>query len=107
MPSSDGGTIFLTETNIRNEIPYFVVLVKTVSASPKGQLSIPVDMLRAMGIKGRTEFVAVQDGDRIVLRPSAKIAQEEVDDLEGWLALAEPVFKELWDNPEDKVWDDL
>lgn len=83
------------------------MLVKTVSASPKGQLSIPVDMLRAMGIKGKTEFLAVQEGDRIVLRPADRIGQEQLDDLAGWEALAESSLREIWDDPENDVWDNV
>jgi bifunctional DNA-binding transcriptional regulator/antitoxin component of YhaV-PrlF toxin-antitoxin module len=83
------------------------VLLRKVTASAKGQFSIPADMMRAIGAgKGPIELVLVQDGNRIVLVPAEAAAQAIVDDLEGWEALAATAFDELWDNEADEVWND-
>lgn len=82
------------------------MIVKTVRASPKGQLTLPITMLRAMKLKGSTEFLVVQDGERIVLTPAATVGQKEVDDLANWQALAMQSLEEVWDNPEDEAWND-
>lgn len=81
------------------------MLVKTVMSSAKGQLTLPVAMLRALGLKGPTEFLAVQDGDRILLTPAASVGRPLLDDLRGFEALAAPAFADVWDNDEDEVWD--
>ena len=83
------------------------MLVKTVMASPKGQLTLPIAMLRAMKLKGSTEFVVVQDGDRIVLRPANRVGQQEIDDMAGWELLAEESMRKVWDHPDNEVWNDL
>lgn len=81
------------------------MLVKTIRASAKGQLVLPVAMLRALGISGPSELLAVQEGHRIVLAPAAEVAKPVLDDLRGWEHLAAPAFAEVWDNDEDSVWD--
>ncbi len=81
------------------------MLVKTVRTSQKGQLTLPVAMLRALGIKGKAELVAVQDGDKIVLARAERLAEPLIDELRGFEALGLSVFKQLWDNPEDEAWD--
>lgn len=81
------------------------VLVKTVRTSPKGQLTLPVAMLRALGLSGPSELVAVQEGRRIVLAPADEVAKPVLDDLKGWEHLATPSFEEVWNNDEDAVWD--
>jgi len=83
------------------------VLLRKVTASAKGQFTLPVDMLRAIGAgKGPTELVLVQEGDRIVLVPAQRAAHAILDDLEGWEGLAEKAFADVWDNAADEVWND-
>ena len=84
-----------------------VMIVKTVAASAKGQFTIPVSMLRAMKLKGPTEFMVVQEGEKIVLTPAKRVGKRVVDDLAGWETLSIPAFRAVWDNPADEVWNDL
>jgi bifunctional DNA-binding transcriptional regulator/antitoxin component of YhaV-PrlF toxin-antitoxin module len=80
--------------------------MKVVSLSPRGQLVIPAAILRAMGIKGRTDLAIVQEGDHVVMMKASDLGKKVVDDLEGFEALGLSAFEELWDNPEDEVWND-
>lgn len=82
------------------------MLVKTVKLSSKGQITLPAEALKALRAKKGTEFVLVQEADHIVLVKAARVGRRVVDDLEGWERLAEPVFRELWDNPADEVWNE-
>lgn len=81
------------------------MLVKTVRASAKGQLTLPVAMLRALGLSGPVELLAVQEGRRIVLAPASAAAAPVLDELKGWEHLAAASFAEVWDNGEDSAWD--
>ncbi len=93
--------------HLKYGISYLGMIVKTVRTSPKGQLTLPIAMLRALGIKGATELVAVQEGDRIVLARAEKVAQPLVDDLKGFSSLSIPALRAVWDNEADEVWNDL
>lgn len=90
---------------VRNSIPP-ELLVKTVKLSSKGQVTLPVDALRAIKAKKGDEFVLIQDEDRLVLIPAAKAGRKLVDDLAGWETMSEAAFREVWDSPEDEVWND-
>jgi AbrB family looped-hinge helix DNA binding protein len=81
------------------------VLVKTVKVSEKGQITIPAEALRAIKAKKGTEFIFIQEGERLVLVKAESAGRKLIDDLGGWHALAAPVFNELWDNEADEIWD--
>jgi bifunctional DNA-binding transcriptional regulator/antitoxin component of YhaV-PrlF toxin-antitoxin module len=83
------------------------MLVRTVRLTSKGQLSLPVDTLRALHLRKGAEFLLVQDGDRIILVPSQNVGKRVVDDLKGFEALALPAFKDVWDNETDEAWNDV
>lgn len=83
------------------------MLLRKVTASAKGQFTLPADILRKLGGgKGPMELVLVQDGDRVILVPAERAAQAIIDDLEGWDVLSARSLNELWDNEFDEVWND-
>lgn len=82
------------------------MLVKTVKLSEKGQITLPADALRAMRASRGTEFLLVQEGDRLLLVKADAVGKRLVDDLGGWESLAAPAFKDLWDNDADEVWNE-
>lgn len=83
------------------------MLVKTVKLSSKGQLSVPVDALRALKLRPGAEFVLIQDGDRIILIPAADVAKQLLDDTKDFHALGETAFKGVWDNSKDEIWNEV
>jgi bifunctional DNA-binding transcriptional regulator/antitoxin component of YhaV-PrlF toxin-antitoxin module len=83
-----------------------VVLVKTVKVSAKGQITLPVEALRAMKARKGTELLLVQQGDHLVLVRAGDVGKRVLDELGGFEALAAPAFADLWDNPADEVWDE-
>lgn len=82
------------------------MLLKTVKVSSKGQITLPAEVLRALKAGKGDEFVLIQEGHRITLVPAERVAKLVDDDLGGFENLAVPSFEDLWDNPEDEVWDD-
>jgi AbrB family looped-hinge helix DNA binding protein len=81
------------------------VLVKTVKVSSKGQITLPKSALDAIGATQGTEFVLVQDDARILLVRADRVGRDLVEDLAGWEGLAATSFAEVWDDPENAVWD--
>ena len=82
------------------------MLVKTVKTTAKGQMSLPVDVLRAMNARKGTEFLLVAEGDRILLTKASAVGRRVVEELGGWEALGASAFQDVWDNDADAVWDD-
>lgn len=81
------------------------MLLKTVKVSSKGQITLPVEALRALKAKKGTEFVIIQEGDHLVLVKAESVGKRLLDEFGGWSHLSAPAFQELWDNPEDAIWD--
>lgn len=84
------------------------MLVRKVTASAKGQFTLPADIVRQLGGgKGPIELILVQDGRRVVLLPAEDAGQAIMDDLAGWDMMAARSLDQLWDNEFDEVWDDV
>lgn len=83
------------------------MIVKTVKVSAKGQLTLPVEAMRAMNVRKGTEFVLVQEGDRLVLTKAHAVGKRIVEETRGFEALGLGAFQDVWDNPvDDEVWND-
>lgn len=66
--------------------------VKTVTMAPNGQVVIPKEFRDALKIGGRVRFLAVREGDQIILKPL-----ERLEALEDFRALAAKVRKRILD----------
>ncbi len=73
--------------------------------SSKGQIVIPKEVRKRHRLGRNTNLVLLESGDALVLFKKADM--EGI--LEGGLGpvqrASEEALKELWDNPEDDVWD--
>lgn len=65
---------------------------KTVTMAPNGQVVIPKEFRDALRIVGRTRFLAVREGDQIILKPL-----ERLEALEDFRELAAKVRKRILD----------
>jgi len=83
------------------------MMVRTARLTDKGQLTLPVDALRALNARKGTEFLLIQEAERILLVKATAVGQAVVDDLGGWSALSAPALHELWNNEEDDVWNEI
>ena len=83
------------------------MLVRTTRLSSKGQLTLPIDMMRALGLKRGTELVVIQKGEGILLVPAERVAALVEDEVGSFGTLAEPAFADVWGNEIDEVWNDV
>ncbi|MDD5192107.1 MAG: AbrB/MazE/SpoVT family DNA-binding domain-containing protein [Candidatus Nanoarchaeia archaeon] len=72
---------------------------KIIRVTDKGQISIPVDIRKSIGIDAGDDLIAVRSGDTLCLK---KIKKEDFSDL---LKHSESVAEKLWNNKEDEIWD--
>lgn len=78
--------------------------------SSKGQLVIPEDIRKSLGIKEGSTCVLRTVGKQLILEKEDDVQRkleflEEQKEREGWLRLAEHSLKKVWDNKEDeKEW---
>jgi AbrB family looped-hinge helix DNA binding protein len=79
--------------------------VRTLRVSEKGQVVLPADVRRAMGIEKGTELVLVFDGERMLLQKEGRVAAAMQEDFSGLLAASEAVLRDVWENEDDAAWD--
>jgi AbrB family looped-hinge helix DNA binding protein len=72
---------------------------KIIKVTDKGQISIPMEIRKAIGISVGDELIAVRNGETLCLRKIGK------DDFKDLLRLSENSLKKVWDNKEDEIWD--
>jgi len=79
--------------------------LNTVTISQKGQITIPRNLQRKMGIKKGDRFILVARGDNIMLKKSPAIIKSIEDDFSDIIAISEHSLRKLWLNKEDDIWD--
>ncbi|MGH9877031.1 MAG: AbrB/MazE/SpoVT family DNA-binding domain-containing protein [Nitrososphaerales archaeon] len=77
---------------------------KTIKVSKKGQIAIPSDIRKDMGISEGDELLLVKKGKRIMLEKASELSEELEDEFDDLLALSEASLRKIWDNREDDIW---
>ena len=72
---------------------------KIIKVTDKGQISIPVEIRKSIGIEFGDELIAIRSGETICLK---KIKKDDFSDL---LKHSEKIANKLWDNKENEIWD--
>ena len=72
---------------------------KIIKVTDKGQISIPIEIRKSIGIDVGDELIAIRNGKTICLK---KIQE---DDFRNLLKHSERVAGKLWNNKEDEIWD--
>jgi len=78
---------------------------KKVRVSDKGQISIPVDVQRKVGITKGDELLLIAKDRRIVLEKPSKVAEVLEDEFADTLAITQETLGRLWLNKADDVWE--
>jgi len=74
---------------------------KIIKVSDKGQVSIPIEIRKSIGINMGDELIALRAGDTLCLKKIKK------DDFSDMLKHSEDIARKLWDNKEDEIWDNV
>mgnify|MGYP001572623890 CR=1 FL=1 len=72
---------------------------KIIKVTYKGQISIPIEIRKSIGIDAGDELIAIRSGETLCLKKIRK------DDFRDLLKLTEHSLKKLWGNKEDEIWD--
>jgi AbrB family looped-hinge helix DNA binding protein len=81
--------------------------LKTVNVSAKGQIAIPADVRKMLGIKKGDRLLLTAASKKILIEKSNEITKKIEDDLSYLTKISERTAKKLWDNESDKIWDQL
>lgn len=77
---------------------------KTIKVSQKGQIVIPVDMQREIGIKKGDEILLIRKGNKIVLEKRDEIVKKLKNEFRDIQTVSERSLKKFWLNRKDEIW---
>ena len=78
-----------------------------VKLSSKGQIVIPKEVRKRHRLGRVTDLVLLESGDALVLRKKADVEGILKDEFGPLLRASEEALRELWENSEDDVWDNV
>ncbi len=78
-----------------------------VRVSSKGQIVIPKEVRTRHRLGRDTDLLLLESGDALVLRKKADVEGILKDEFGPLLRASEEALRDLWENSEDDVWDDV
>lgn len=77
---------------------------KTIKVSAKGQITIPSDIQKEIGIKKGDEILLIRKGKRILLEKQENIHGRIKDELDDLQYFSQESLKKIWLNKKDEIW---
>ena len=78
---------------------------KKVKVSDKGQISIPMEIQREVGIKKGDELLLIRKGQKIVLEKPQKIAEALENEFADLQYISEASLRRMWLRKKEDIWD--
>ena len=78
-----------------------------VRVSSKGQIVIPKEVRKRHRLGRDTDLVLLESGDALVLRKKADVERILKDEFAPFLRASKEALKDVWENSEDDVWNDV
>ena len=93
----------ITMTSMNNHINKNVGKIRTVAVNGRGQLVIPEDIRKDLGIQGETTLVLIEKEGHLMLKRESDVF-DMLHEEDFWKAIAQRSLENAWDK-EDSVWD--
>lgn len=79
-------------------------IVRTVTVSGKGQISIPQEIRKQLAVEKGSKLVVVLKDKKLLIYKASDILQSTEDGFDDVVRHSELSLKKIWDNEEDEVW---
>lgn len=79
-------------------------IVGTVTVSGKGQISIPREIRKHLGVEKGSKLVLVLKDKKLLIYKAADISQSTEEGFGDTVQYSELSLKKIWDNEGDEVW---
>ena len=79
-------------------------IMKTVTVSGKGQISIPQEIRKQLAVEKGSKLVIILKDKKLLIRKASDISQSIEDGFEDVVRYSERSLDEIWDNEEDEAW---
>ena len=78
--------------------------MKTVNVNDRGQLVIPEEFRKDLGIKGATTLVMIEKEGELLLKKESEVLKTIEDEDRFWRGVSAAGMEEAW-SKEDEVWE--
>ena len=79
-------------------------IMKTVTVSGKGQISIPQEIRKQLAVEKGSKLVIVLKDKKLLIRKASDISQSIEDGFEDVVLHSERSLERIWDNKGDEIW---
>ena len=79
-------------------------IMKTVTVSGKGQISIPQEIRKQLAVEKGSKLVIIPKDKKLLIRKASDVSQSIEDGFEDVVRYSERSLEEIWNNEEDEVW---
>jgi AbrB family looped-hinge helix DNA binding protein len=80
---------------------------RSIKVSAKGQITLPSDIQKEMGISKGDEILLITKGGKIILERPERVAKKFKDEFADLRLLSERSLGKIWLNKEDEVWNSI
>lgn len=77
---------------------------KTIKVSAKGQIALPSDIQKEIGLKKGDSILLIKKGRRILIEKVDSMAKKMQDEFKDLEEFSEESLKRLWLNKDDEIW---
>ncbi|SMH72327.1 AbrB/MazE/SpoVT family DNA-binding domain-containing protein [Candidatus Nitrosotalea okcheonensis] len=77
---------------------------RSIKVSAKGQITLPSNIQKEIGIKKGDEIILVRKGEKIILEKSERMTKSLKDEFADIKSLSEQSLHKLWLNKDDEIW---
>jgi|SRR3989344_2349164 len=80
--------------------------IRTVSVNERGQIVIPEDIRRDLGITKDSTLIMIESDDEMVLKKEKDVLEAIKGEDDFWRIVARGSMKSAW-SKEDEIWDKI
>lgn len=77
---------------------------RSIKVSAKGQITLPTDIQKEIGIRKGDEILLIRKGGKIILEKPERVAKKFKDEFMDVQSLSERSLRKLWMNEGDEIW---
>jgi AbrB family looped-hinge helix DNA binding protein len=79
---------------------------KTVQMTGKGQIVVPIEIRKAMGLTKGSKLIIIQNDESISLKRPETLKSLIEEDMPEVRAMTEKVFGEVWEDEPEGLWEE-
>ncbi len=79
---------------------------RSIKVSAKGQITLPSDIQKEIGIRKGDEILLIKKGEKIILEKPERAANKFKEEFYDIPFLSERSLRKLWQNKGDEIWNE-